>query len=55
MLECKGRSDPEEAFSPLCKTTFPKTIGYIFQSEAWKKANLNIIELTRVFSLYMLI
>ena len=48
-LECLGKSDPHDPHSAPCKAIFRKKIGYVFQSDAWKKANLQIIELTKVF------
>lgn len=47
-LECLGKVDPGNQYSVPCQHVFPKKIGYIFQSAAWKAAHFNIIELTKV-------
>lgn len=48
MLECQGQiRNPGQPSTP-CTKIFPRKIGYVFQSEAWKAANFHIVELTKV-------
>ena len=49
MLEChRIINDRDNNISFRCDTIFPRQIGYIFESKAWKRANFHIIELTKV-------
>src|SRR5271155_3259133 len=47
MLECHRILEEDGAKYP-CETIFPRQIGYIFESKAWKRAAFQIIELTKV-------
>jgi hypothetical protein len=47
-LKCLNWLRPDYDPTSLCGHIYSEKIRYIFQSEAWRRANLKIFELTKV-------